>query len=470
MGDGTASEIYLDCAATTWVLDEVADAVLRAMKTCYGNPSSVHRKGLEAERIVKEARENILSSLGVKDPTLAVARALERSSRGSEDGDVRGLKCGYPRLIFTSGGTEANNLAVMGGVRALLEEIAGPSDGIGGGGGDALWAPRTPGRSIHSARRGKRPVSLRLLTSSVEHPSVLEVFRRLERLGFTVTYLPVDGRGRVDPDDLEAALGPDEALFVSVMHVNNETGSIQPIREIASLVHRLATPSLFHVDAVQSFGKLPEPIIPADPDLAPDLITLSAHKIHGPKGVGALYVGPNVPIGPVMYGGGQEYGIRSGTENVPAIAGFGVAAGVSTRDVEDAYRHVGEIKAAFLKELQNGPKWVLNGEPPSSGRCSHYILNIGFPGLSGESIVHHLEARGIYISTQSACSSRKPGLSHVLGAMGLDRNTVEGSVRISFSRFTKMSDAVAAARALKEVALELSDLRGRSAGPRRRRG
>ncbi|HHY37688.1 MAG TPA: cysteine desulfurase [Clostridia bacterium] len=305
---------------------------------------------------------------------------------------------------------------------------------------------------------------MRLVTSSVEHPSVLETFKQLEKAGFTVTYLPVDARGIVSLRDLQDVLSPDEAVFVSVMHVNNETGSIQPIYEIASLVRRVAMQSLFHVDAVQSFGKLPEPIIPDDPDLSPDLITLSGHKIHGPKGVGALYVAPNAPIGPIVYGGGQEYGMRSGTENIPAITGFGIAAKASASDLKEAYRHVGEVKAAFLKELENGwerpLKWTLNGEPPSSGRFSHYILNVGFPGLSGESIVHHLEARGVYVSTQSACSSRKPGPSHVLKAMGLDRETIEGSIRISFSRFTSVSDAVAAAKHLKEVVRELSELGG----------
>lgn len=450
MSQDGASEIYLDCAATTWVLDEAADAMLYAMKTCYGNPSSIHRKGLEAERLIKEARESILSCLGVKDASSAVAQASGDLPHRSGGGAIGGPKKGYPRfeyprLIFTSGGTEANNLAIMGGVRALLEKV--------------------PGRSGKSHKSG--PVSLRLITSSIEHPSVLETFKQLEKTGFAVTYLPVNAQGIVRLEALKDALSPDEAVFVSVMHVNNETGSIQPIYEIASLIRRLTTRSLFHVDAVQSFGKLPEPIILDDPDLSPDFITLSSHKIHGPKGIGALYVAPNAPIGPIIYGGGQEYGIRSGTENVPAIAGFAVAAKASTRDLIKAYHHVGEVKAAFLKELEDEReltlKWTLNGEPPSSGRSSHYILNVGFPGLSGESIVHHLEARRVYVSTQSACSSRKPGPSHTLKAMGLDRETIEGSVRISFSRFTSVSDAVAAAKHLKEVVRELSELGGHPA-------
>lgn len=442
----TSSEVYLDCAATTWVIDDVADAMLSAMTAAFGNPSSIHNKGLESERLLKEARESILSSLGVKNAGAAVAQA---SSTGEPEAY---FIAEYPRLVFTSGGTEANNLAIIGGIEALSQGIPG-----------SHREKRPDGKS-----RSETKERVHLITSRIEHPSVLEAFKEMERRGYPATYLAVDGEGVVDLGELREVLDSvnDSPVFASIMHVNNETGSIQPISEIASILRAHSRRTVFHVDAVQSLGKIPVSVLSANPDL----ISLSAHKIHGPKGIGALYLGSGVSVRPIVHGGGQEYGFRSGTENVPGIVGFGVAARLSARDVEDSYRHVERVKARFLELLgagntcgsQRGPFGdtgavvVLNGGVPAGGRSSHYIANIAFPGLSGESIVHHLAAKGVFVSTQSACSSRRAFPSHVLQALGLDRRTIDGSIRVSFSKFTEMNEVERAAEILKEVVSQLS--------------
>jgi cysteine desulfurase len=357
--------VYLDNSATTKPYQEVVAETVKYMEAHYGNPSSLHRMGIDAEKAMKEARKSVAASLRVKED----------------------------EIYFTSGGTEADNTAIFGAAQARK-------------------------------RRGNK-----IITSRIEHPAVLESCRKLEESGFRVEYLPVDSYGVIDLQALESALD-DQATLITVMHVNNEVGSIQPICEISELKDRigkkLGTEILLHTDAVQSFGKLPIPMGGID------LLSVSGHKIHGPKGVGALYIRKGLSIQPYLYGGGQERGLRSGTENVPAIAGFGVAAELSRRDMDKRAETVKKAKTYLSEGIRNEiPDVRFNGTPEGSP----FILNISFPGVRGEVLLHALEQSEIYVSTGSACSSRKKGQSHVLKAMGLSDKEIEGAVRFSFSEF-----------------------------------
>lgn len=360
-------EIYLDNSSTTKVLDEAAQAVLDVMTVNFGNPSSLHRKGIEAEKIMRQTREKIAQALGVN-----------------------------PREIyFTSGGTESNNWAIKGAAHSLR-------------------------------RRGNH-----LITTSIEHPSVLEAFAALEKENFKVTYLKADKEGLIDTDELQKAL-TSKTVLVSIMYVNNEVGSIQPIKEAARII-KANSDALFHVDAVQAFGKVPlvlnlEGI---------DLLSLSGHKIYGPKGVGALFVRDKARIEPLLHGGGQESGFRSGTENLPGIAGLGVAVDTCFSNITKWQRKMAELKQ-LLKDgiLKNIPDAILNG--PVLG--APHILNISFPGTRGEILLHALEAKGIYVSTGSACSSHKGGKSHVLKALGKSLEEQDSALRFSLSPFLSSED------------------------------
>jgi cysteine desulfurase len=353
--------IYLDNSATTRPYDAVISAVGHFMEEEYGNPSSLHRMGLQSEKAVKQARRQI----------------------------AQGLNCQDNQIVFTSGGTESDNLAIFGAAAAL-------------------------------GRRGNH-----IVTSQIEHPAVLEACRKLEQQGFTVDYLPVDQWGTVSADQLSQAV-TDKTILVSFMHVNNEVGTIQPISQIASVKGK----ALFHVDGVQSFGKLP---LSAG---AADLISISGHKIHGPKGIGALYIAKNAKIIPQMLGGGQENGLRSGTENVPAIAGFGVAAEMAFANLTERNKHVAQIKQRLLDGiLELIPDIVVNSPEWSSP----YILNVSFLGTRGEVLLHQLEQQGIYVSTGAACSSNKKGKSHVLLAMGKSEKEIDGTLRFSFSEFNTLT-------------------------------
>ncbi|TDA67874.1 MAG: cysteine desulfurase [Clostridia bacterium] len=372
-------DIYLDNSATTPVLPEVAEAVDRVLREFPGNPSSLHAKGLEAERLLRRAREETARLVGVKPE----------------------------EVIFTSGGTEANNLAIRG--------IA------------------------HRRRRQGR----HLITTAIEHASVLNTFRELEEDGFRVTYLKVSTGGLVEPGEVIRAVGDDTTL-VSVMHVNNETGSLQPIAEIGRLLAPYQPQVAFHVDAVQSAGKL---------DLFPhrwgvDLLTLSAHKIHGPKGVGALVVREGVRLEPLFAGGDQERGLRPGTENVPGIVGLGEAARLVRGMAPEARVRWPRLQQLFLAELSRGADYVVNGPGPGSEPGVPYILNLSFPGVRGEVLVHMLEEQGIYVSTGSACHSRRPEPSHVLVALGLPRRRWESAIRVSFSFLTTEGEVAMAAALL----------------------
>ena len=370
-------EIYLDNSATTAVRPEVAAVMQEVLCENYGNPSSLHRRGLLAERVKNEARRVLAEACGVKEK----------------------------EIFFTSGGTEANNLAIKGAARRFK-------------------------------RRGRH-----LITTKIEHPSVLYTFRALEDEGFKVTYFDVDENGLVDAKAVAEAVTA-ETLLVSVMHVNNEVGSIMPVAEIGSLIKQKNPQTLFHVDAVQSFGKLP-----VQPQKwQADLMTISAHKIHGPKGSGALYRKEGLPLTPLLHGGDQEQGIRPGTENMAGIAGFAVAARLMLSQQAENYRYMGKLKEIFLTGLQERlPDMRINGDGAA------HILNVTIPGIKGEVLVHALEEDGIYISTGSACHSHRADPSHVLLAMGRTPQEIEASLRISFSAAITMADVEYAVAKISEA-------------------
>ena len=367
-------EIYLDNSATTRVCEKSAEKVLELMTQCYGNPSSLHKKGLEAQREVAHARQAVAVSLGAQ-----------------------------PReIIFTSGGTEANNLAVLGGAAA--------------------------GR-----RRGKR-----IVTTAIEHPSVLEPMRQLEKEGFEVVFLTPDADGRVPEEAVLKAVTGD-TILISVMAVNNELGSIQPIEVLKKAVKRAGAPALVHVDGVQAYGKLP--LRPEK--LGIDLLTVSGHKIHGPKGVGALYVSKNARILPRTFGGGQERELRPGTEATPLIAGLGAAV-EELPDWRQAYSRMEKLRDYTLQKLSGLEGVEVNS--PVEGLP--YLLNFSALGIRSETMLHFLAQRGIYVSSGSACAKGKQ--SHVLKAAGLPDSRISSAIRVSFSRENTERDADALAEGVRE--------------------
>ena len=367
-------EIYLDNSATTRVCEKSAEKVLELMTQCYGNPSSLHKKGLEAQREVAHARQAVAVSLGAQ-----------------------------PReIIFTSGGTEANNLAVLGGAAA--------------------------GR-----RRGKR-----IVTTAIEHPSVLEPMRQLEKEGFEVVFLTPDADGRVPEEAVLKAVTGD-TILISVMAVNNELGSIQPIEVLKKAVKRAGAPALVHVDGVQAYGKLPR----RPEKLGIDLLTVSGHKIHGPKGVGALYVSKNARILPRTFGGGQERELRPGTEAAPLIAGLGAAV-EELPDWRQAYSRMEKLRDYTLQKLSGLEGVEVNS--PVEGLP--YLLNFSALGIRSETMLHFLAQRGIYVSSGSACAKGKQ--SHVLKAAGLPDSRISSAIRVSFSRENTERDADALAEGVRE--------------------
>lgn len=364
--------IYLDHAATTPLRPEVR-AAMEPYLTAegFGNPSSLHADGQRAKRALDAARDTLAQALGGQ----------------------------FSEITFTSGGTEADNAALVG---VLLAR----------------------GRGSH------------LVTTQIEHEAIGETARFLERLGFGVTFLPVDAQGRVAPQAVAEAL-TDRTALVSVMHANNEVGTIQPLREIADIAH--ARGAYFHTDAVQTFGQLPAHVH----DLGADLLTVSAHKIYGPKGAGALYVRSGVPIEPLLHGGGQERERRAGTENVPAIAGFGEAVRRMLPEREAERARLTKMRAAFLLALRRRiPSAVLNGHPTE--RLPNN-LNVSFPGLDAETLLLALDRAGVSASSGSACTSGSIEPSHVLTAMGLPNERINSAIRLTLGRSTtqeQMDDAV----------------------------
>ena len=383
-----ANDIYFDNAATTRPSPDVCETVCQAMRERYGNPSSLHARGYEAERVVGEARGD-------------VARAM-----GTDAG----------RVFFTAGGTEANNMAIAG--------VCG-----------------------HAPRGGAN----RAVTTRAEHPSVLEPYKAAERNGWRVEYVKVDSGGIIDLEALEAALDGGAAL-ITLTCVNNETGAIQPIAEAAALRDGKCPDALLHLDCAQSFAKLP--LNPVKCGL--DIVTASAHKIHGPKGAGAIWLSERVRLNPLMLGGGQEGGLRPGTENVPAIAGFGTAAREAAGRQNEDYEHARNLKRLMLSEISR--LGVECARVSENSPCSPYILTLSFPGLLSEPLINHLSREGVYASSGSACSSRRRAKSgsHVLAAMGLRRDIIEGAVRFSFSRYNTPAEVTAAVEILKNVTSEIA--------------
>ena len=354
---------YLDNSATTQVCQEAADAAYRMMRENYGNPSSLHKVGIQAETAVEEARGIIADALNVQPKT----------------------------IYFTSGGTEANNTALFGAAQALR-------------------------------RRGDR-----VIVSAIEHSSVYESAKRLGELGYDVQFAPVTDQGVIDIDALKALL-TDKTILVSIMTVNNETGAVQPIERIAKLVHKNCPEALFHSDAVQAFGKIP--VKPKKWGV--DLMSVSAHKIHGAKGCGALYIREGARILPLLYGGEQQKKLRPGTESAPLIAAFATAAGFS--DLSLHAEQIKELNRYALDQLQAIDDISIN----SPCDALPYIINISVAGIRSETMLHHLEESGVYVSSSSACAKGKR--SYVLEAMGLPDDRIDSSLRISFSRYNTTED------------------------------
>ena len=373
-------EAYLDNSATTRCSDRAFALMQKVLLEDYGNPSSLHMKGVEAERYVKAAREKIAKTLKVTEK----------------------------EIIFTSGGTESNNLAILG-------------------------------TAFANCRAGNR-----IITTAVEHASVANPMKFLEEEGFEVIYLPVDENGVISLKDLEEALS-DQTILVSLMHVNNEIGAVEPVEEAAALVHEKCPKALVHVDAIQSYGKFR--IYPKKSGI--DLLSVSGHKIHGPKGSGFLYVKEKTKIKPIIYGGGQQHGMRSGTENVPGIAGLGEAAAEIYEDFKEKQDRLYALKERFIREVTTIPGVSVNGK---TGRDSApHIVSVSVEGVRAEVLLHSLEDKQIYVSSGSACSSNKPAVSRTLKGIGLKQNLLDSTVRFSFSVHTTEEEIDYAADVLKTL-------------------
>lgn len=355
-------EAYFDNSATTRCYESVKDIVVKTMTGDFGNPSAMHKKGVEAEQYVKTSIQTL----------------------------ARLLKVNEKEILFTSGGTESDNLALIG----------------------AAMANKRSGNHI--------------ITTAVEHPAVGQPAAYLEEQGFEVTYLPVDERGVVKLDALEAALRPD-TILVSTMYVNNEVGAVMPVEKIGKMVHEKCPKALYHVDAIQGFGKYR--IYPKK--LGIDLLSVSGHKIHGPKGIGFLYINEKAKVQPQMLGGGQQGGMRSGTDNVPGIAGLGAAAQEIYKDFDKNIEHLYELKEYMAEGLAKIENVKINGMALREG--APHILSVSFMGIRSEVLLHTLEERNIFISAGSACSSHKRKPSSTLTAMGLKKDQIENTVRISFA-------------------------------------
>lgn len=351
-------EVYLDNAATTMPYDEVINAVAFNMKNNFANPSAKHLLGLKAERLLNESREKIAYT----------------------------LNCSKDEIIFTSGGSESNNLAIKGFAK--------------------------PG--------------CHMITSVIEHSSVLKTFKELEDEGVSVSYIKVDDKGRLDLHELENSINKDTVL-ISIMHVNNEIGTIQDLEAIGALIRKKSQRAKFHVDAVQSYGKFNIDVQRCNIDL----LSISAHKFHGPRGVGAIYIKKALYPKALITGGGQEKGYRSGTENVAGTSGMAMASEMMYENIIENYNKVTSIKAYFIDKLQEVKDISINS--PLEEHVSSYILNVSFKGVRGEVLLHLLEEKGIYVSTGSACSSKSKKSASVLKALGLSDKDIEGTLRFSFN-------------------------------------
>ena len=381
-------EAYFDNSATTRVLDSVKDIVVKTMTEDYGNPAAKHRKGMEAEQYIREARKIIADSMKVQEK----------------------------EILFTSGGSESNNMALIG----------------------TAWANQRAGKHI--------------ISTAIEHPSVYNPLGVLEELGFEVTILPVDHDGHISLKELEEAIRPD-TILVSTMYVNNEVGAVEPVEEISRVIKAKNPSALYHVDAIQAYGKVL--IRPKQQGI--DLLSVSSHKFHGPKGAGFLYCSSKVNLHPIIFGGGQQSGMRSGTENVPGAAGMGLAAQLAYQKFEQKKAHLNELRRYFLEGIHklegitvNGWDETVDGDECLERRAPH-IVSVSFSGVRSEVLLNALSDRGIYVSSGSACSSNHPALSTTLQAIGLEKPLLEGTLRFSFCENTTKEELDEALAALKEL-------------------
>ncbi len=383
-------QVYLDNSATTMCSPAVAELVTKVSTIDYGNPSSLHTKGMEAEMYVRDASEEIAKT----------------------------LRCQPKEIIFTSGGTESNNLAVIG----------------------ATMANRRSGRHV--------------ITTSIEHPSVLNAVKFLEELDFEVSRLSVNEYGEISLEELEETLR-DDTILVSIMMVNNEMGALEPVAGAGRIIHDRGRDILFHVDAVQAYGKFR--IAPKNMNI--DLLSASGHKIHGPKGVGFLYIRDRAKVRPISFGGGQQRDLRSGTLNAPGIAGLGCAAREIYADFDAHIAGMYELRSYFIRRLSALENVKINGRIPDSAQadgsaaanCAPHIVSATFAGIKSEVLLHALEERGIYASAGSACASGRPSESTTLPAIGLTKEEQESTLRFSFSVHTTREELDYTADALAEL-------------------
>lgn len=358
-------EVYLDNAATTRSFKEVADVVQKVMLSDYGNPSSLHIKGMQGENYLREAREII----------------------------ARNLKVNEKEILFTSGGTESDNMAVIG-------------------------------TALANQRAGKH-----IITTKIEHAAILNPCAFLEKQGFEVTYLDVDEQGKISLEELKASLRED-TILVSIMHTNNEIGTLQPIEEAGKIIKAFNPAIVFHVDAIQGYGKFV--IRPKRMNI--DLLSVSGHKIHGPKGIGFLYINDKIKILPIIYGGGQQKGMRSGTENVPGIAGLAVAVSKIYENLDSDRDKMYALKEQLVQGLLKIPDVKINGAQGREG--APHVVSLSVRGIRSEVLLHALEEKGVYVSAGSACSSNKPSVSKTLKAIGVEKDLLESTIRFSLSIFT----------------------------------
>lgn len=373
-------EIYFDNSSTTKPSDAVVEIVEKTMREDWGNPSSMHQKGVEAEKYLKQTAKILADILKVKEQ----------------------------EIYFTSGGTESNNTALIGG--ALANRRAGN----------------------------------KILTTAMEHPAVSEPLHMLEEFGFEVEKIPVDHEGRLDLDFLSSHLD-DQVILVSTMFVNNEIGAVVPVEKVAKLIHEKAPHALYHVDAIQAFGKYR--IYPKRMGI--DMLSVSGHKLHGPKGSGFLYISHDAKVRPIIYGGGQNAGMRSGTENVPGIAGLGVAAREAYTDFDQKVAHLYELKDHMVAGLQKMDGVVVHGMPGHEG--APHIVNAAFEGVGAEVLLHTLEDHQIYVSAGSACSTHKRSGSPTLTAIHAPAAEMSSSVRFSFCEQNTIEEVDETLKVLQEV-------------------
>ena len=373
-------QAYLDNSATTCCSERARDIMVKVLMEDYGNPSSLHTMGMVAEGYIRRAKEQIAKT----------------------------LKAEEKEIYFTSGGTESNNLAIIG--TALANKRAGNH----------------------------------IITTAIEHASVSAVMAYLEEQGFEITYLKTDHDGLISLEQLQEVVRED-TILVSLMMVNNEIGAVEPIEEAAKIIKAKNPKTLLHVDAIQAYGKYR--IYPKKMGI--DLLSVSGHKIHGPKGSGFLYVKDKTKIKPILFGGGQQKGMRSGTENVPAAAALGVAAEEIYTDFEEKIDHLYEMKSRFIEGVTQIEDVTINGK---TGRDSApHIVSVTIPGVRSEVLLHSLEEKEIYVSAGSACSSNKPAPSKTLQGIGLPKDRLESTIRFSFCAETTPEEIDYAIAALKEI-------------------